>query len=165
MQKIALYVPKVLVWLGVVFVSFYMALLLLVNPKGEVQVEFNTNGKIDIRNSSAIDLDDIVVTIYDESDNIIYDKCITSDNMLRAIERVDFYEEKDGTKITDIKLLNTELQHWRYWIDVNDVLECEGQYHMFVLIETGNKQVKIENGIIKDAVDIYYAVDSITKQY
>ena len=168
-KKILLHIREIVIkmgiWILVGVMSFCIALVLLVNHKGEVEIEFDTNGKIDICNSSSINLDNIVVTIYDESGNIIYDKYIASENMLYAIERVDVYEEKDGAKIADVMMINTELQHWRYQFDVNDILELEGKYRIFLQIEVDRKQVKLENNIIKDADGFRYTVNSITKEY
>lgn len=158
-------VPKVGIWILVGALSFCMALVLLTNDNGVVELKFETNGKIEICNSSTINLDNIVVTIYDESRNIILDECIASENMLYAIERVDVYEEKDGVKIADVMIISTELQHWTYQFDLNDILESEGEYCIFLQIRVGGNNVKLENNFVKGAKGFSYAVNSITKEY
>lgn len=168
-KKILLHIREVVlkvgIWIFVGALSFCIVLVLLTNDNGVVELKFETNGKIEICNSSTINLDNVVVTIYDESRNIILDECIASENMLYAIERVDVYEEKDGVKIADVMIINTELQHWTYQFDLNDILEFEGEYCIFLQIRVGGNNVKLENNFVKDANGFNYAVNSITKEY
>lgn len=168
-KKIPLYirevVPKVGIWILVGCVSFCIALVVLVDHKGEIRIEFESNGDVDICNSSSIDPDNIIVTIYDENDNVICDRYITCEDMIYAIERVDIYEERDGVKVTDVMMINTEQQHWRYWFNLSDIAKKRGKYRIFIQIEVGRKLVKVENYIIKELNGFRYTVSNITKTY
>ena len=85
--------------------------------------------------------------------------------MIYAIERVDVYEEKDGVKITDVMMINTEQQHWRYWFNLSDIAKKRGKYRIYIQIEVGRKLIKVENYFIKDLNGFHYTVSSITKTY
>lgn len=63
------------------------------------------------------------------------------------------------------KGIATELQHWKYQFDINDIVKEEGNYHIYLQIKVDEKIVKINNNFIKEVDGYTYAVDNVKKKY
>lgn len=163
-SQLGMLLCKLGIWFLVGFMSLGIALVWTTNIKGNVTIRYEMSGVIEMCNTSTNHLDNLEVTISDEEKNIIWDKCILSEDMLYAIERVDIYREKDGN-IEDVRKLNTELQHWKYSLNISEIVEKEGKYHIYLQLKTGEKNVKIDNYFTKDETGFVYAVDYIEKEY
>lgn len=157
-------VYKVGIWLFVAAISCFCAFSILIKNNGVVEVEFGSKGNVKICNASATTLHNMDIFVYDDNEKILFNKHIERENMLSEIERVDVYKE-DSSGITDVKGIATELQHWKYQFDINDIVKEEGNYHIYLQIKVDEKIVKINNNFIKEVDGYTYAVDNVKKKY
>lgn len=167
--KVVRRIMKILSHLGLWFVVGFLVwtctLVLATSQNGIAEIRFFEDGSIEISNSAAKTMDMMIVEIVNENNESIFYREMSGEEMLYAIERVDYYQKGDGINSIDIRKINTELQHWKSLVNIDSIINENGQYRVYIQIITGKKVVRVRNTCIKEGNNYEYAVENISKEY
>lgn len=144
---------------------FIVGFVFVINAKTTINVNFSSDGMVEICNTSAENYSGLDIMIYNMADEIIYEKSVEEEEVLIATEEKYVNGEVDGKKVDEGILLNSELLHWKYKFDLREMLDETGRYYISVIAYQEGKRVALRNSFLVNEKEYVFAQDTMEKKY
>ena len=164
-KKILLEVgEKIAKWVVVAVISFSVSTIFVGNNKATISVFYNTDGIVEICNTSAEEYKGLDIKIY-RTDKIIYQESVMKDKLLIAQEDKYVNSEIDGKRVAKGTIINNECLHWKYIFNLNKIINESGEYYVSIAVHQKGKSVKLSNSLSVENKEYIFAKNSMEKDY
>lgn len=144
---------------------FILGLAFITNTKATVKVKCNSNGIVEISNTSAESYSGLDIVICNMKDEKILEKSVERKEVLFAKEDKYVSNEVAGEKVAEGILLKDEWLHWKYIFDLNEKMEEPGKYYISVTVHQKGKSVLLLNSFLLKGKEYTFAQDNMEKEY
>lgn len=163
-EKIKL-VVKSLKWMFMTFICYGITLIFIVNNESTIGVSYNPDGLVEIWNTSSKDYDRLDIEISNRNDEIIYTKSVEEGNLLLAMEEKYINIKTGSEDVEEGVLLNNEWIHWKYSLDLTELINQSGEYYISIEVYQDGKRVSLINTLSVENEEYIFAKDSLEKEY
>ena len=147
------------------FVCYCVTLIFIVNNEAIISVSYNPDGMVEICNTSSKDYGKLDIEISNRNDEIIYTKSVEEGNLLLAMEEKYINIKTGSEDVEEGVLLNNEWKHWKYRLDLTEIINQSGEYYISIEVYQDGKRVSLINTLSVENEEYIFAKDSMEKEY
>lgn len=142
-----------------------MFLIIIANTKDIIKVDYNADGTVVICSSSLENYNGLDIIVCNMSNEIIYKKSVRRDELLLAREDKYVYDEVDGKKEVEGIIINNERFHWKYILDLKEIVNESEKYCLSIEVYQDGKKAKLVNSFLLDDKSYLFVKDNMEKEY
>ena len=156
---------KIAKWMFVTLFCFTLGTIFIVNNKATISVSYNSDGIVEICNTSAESYNGLDIEICNMDGKIICTESVEKEKLLFAREDKYVNSEVDGEKVAEGILINSEWLHWKYMFDLKEVINKSGKYCVSIKAHQDGKSAFLINSFLVENKEYIFAKDSMEKDY
>lgn len=151
---------------GVGLVSCVIILSLITSTTATIGIFCEENGRITITNTSSKSYERMEIKIYDFScKTIIFQETVDEGNLLYARENEYILREINGKKEVEGIMVDGELLHWKYILELENIILKDGQYYVSICVYQEGESVEFKNMFDAKKGNYVYAKEVLEKDY
>lgn len=154
---------KIAKWMFVALFCSTISAIFIVNNKATISVNYNADGIVEICNTSAESYNGLDIEIWNTDGEIIYIESVEKEKLLFAREDKYVNNEVDGKKMAEGILINSECLHWKYMLDLKEVMNESGEYCVSITVHQDGKRVLLINSLSVENKEYIFAKDNMEK--
>ncbi len=158
-------VGKIIKLILVALFCFAISAIFIVNNKAKISVSYNTDGIVEIGNTSAENYNGLDIEILNIDGKIIYTESVEKGKLLFALEDKYINNEIDDEKVKEGILINNEYLHWKYMFDLKKVINKPGKYYISITVYQDGKSAFLINSLSVENKEYVFAKDNMEKEY
>lgn len=139
--------------------------IFILKDEATISVRYNSDGSVEICNTSTKNYDGLYIEIFDTNGEMIYREAVGKENILFAQDDVHVKNWVDNENVAEGVLLNSGHLHWKYILDLKIIVRKSGKYKALIKVKQGGKSVLLLNEFSVDNEEYNFAKESMEKDY
>lgn len=147
-------------------IIYYISFISVTNPKGSLDIYFNDNGIIDIKQESGTDIATLEVKLYNAGNDLIKEITLRKDDFMKAKEAkyIDNFDKKTKSGVSQGTFINSEILYAYAQIDLSNIIDKNGDYYIVIDSVLKNNKLQFINQIKYDGV-YKYTKNNLKKEF